>query len=226
MALILSIETATKVCSVALAIDSKLVMVRESKTEHFSHSENLTIFIESLFSEVDFNLGDLDAIAISMGPGSYTGLRIGVSTVKGLAYGLSVPVIGIGSLEALSALSIHKGQYLLCPMFDARRMEVYSAVFDQANIMVEAVEAKVIEPDAFQNFLADQAVVFLGPGAEKCQSAITHPNAIFELETEVSARGMIALAEEKYRLKQFENLAYFEPFYLKDFIAGKPKKLL
>jgi tRNA threonylcarbamoyladenosine biosynthesis protein TsaB len=226
MALILSIETATKVCSVALALDGKLVKIKESKTENFSHSENLNIFIERIFSEIDFKLTDLDAIAVSMGPGSYTGLRIGVSSVKGLAYGLNIPVIGINSLQSLSELSVHKGKHLLCPMFDARRMEVYAAFFDLSNTMVSAVEAKVIESDAFESRLNDQKVVFLGPGAEKCQSMITHPNAIFELHTEVSAIGMIELAEEKFKHKQFENLAYFEPFYLKDFIAGKPKKLL
>lgn len=226
MALILSVETATKVCSVALAENGILLNIKESKTEHFSHSENLNIFIEELFAKSDVTLNDLDAIAVSMGPGSYTGLRIGVSTVKGLAYGLGIPVIGIDSLESLANLSNYKGMHKLCPMFDARRMEVYAAIYNKQGKQELGVEAKVIESDSYADILAEDKLVFLGPGANKCKGIISHPQAIFDLKTEVSAQGMIEIAENKYKQSKFENLAYFEPFYLKDFIAGKPKKLL
>ncbi|MFK8038620.1 MAG: tRNA (adenosine(37)-N6)-threonylcarbamoyltransferase complex dimerization subunit type 1 TsaB [Crocinitomicaceae bacterium] len=226
MALILNVETATKVCSVALAKDGQLVAEKESKTEHFSHSENLNTFIESLFESVDFELNDLDALAISMGPGSYTGLRIGVSSIKGLGYGLDLPVIGISSLKSLANLIEPNAEQLICPMFDARRMEVYSSIFNHKLESLTNVEAVIIENGSYQTYLNKQKVVFLGPGAEKCQDIITHSNAIFDLKTEVSAKGMITLAEDKFKIKAFENLAYFEPFYLKDFIAGKPKQLL
>lgn len=226
MALILNIETATKVCSVALAKNGELIALKESKTENFSHSENLNLFVESVFESVNYDLNDLDALAVSVGPGSYTGLRIGVSTVKGFGYGLEIPVIGISSLQALANLSEPKSDQLICPMFDARRMEVYSSIFDsQLNSLTE-VEAVIIEKESYQFNLEQQKVIFLGPGAEKCQEIIEHPNAIFDLLTEVSAKGMISLAEKKFQVKDFENLAYFEPYYLKDFIAGKPKKLL
>lgn len=226
MALILNVETATKVCSVALAKDGILIALKESKTENFSHSENLNLFIESVFESLDYKLSDLDALAVSIGPGSYTGLRIGVSSVKGFGYGLEIPVIAISSLEALANLAEVAVDQLICPMFDARRMEVYAAIFDSELLLLSEVEAVIVEEDAYGIYLEKQNIVFLGPGAEKCQEMITHPNAIFDLSTEVSAKGMVSLAEEKFRAKQFEDLAYFEPFYLKDFIAGKPKKLL
>lgn len=226
MALILNIETATKVCSVALAKDGEVVAIQESKTEHFSHSENLNLFIVSLFKKVDYGLKDLEAIAISMGPGSYTGLRIGASTAKGLAYGLGIPVIGISSLKALANIAENNEDALLCPMFDAKRMEVYSAIYSAELKELSDVEAKIIDPNAYESFLNKEKVLFIGPGAAKCESTITHPNAIFNKEIEVSAKGMMSLAEAKFTAKAFEDLAYFEPFYLKDFIAGKPKKLL
>ena len=226
MALILSLETATKVCSVVLANDGELIAKKESKTENFSHSENLNIFIESIFKDSPYQLNDLDALAVSMGPGSYTGLRIGVSTAKGLGYGLDIPLIGISSLKSLANLSQKQENRLICPMFDARRMEVYSAVYNNSLTTLEDVEAKIIDESSFESYLKDTEIEFLGPGAEKCMTMIKSPNAIFNLDTEVSAIGMISLAEEKYQLKAFEDLAYCEPFYLKDFIAGTPKKLL
>ena len=227
MALILCIETATKVCSVALAQSGSIIAVKESKTENFSHSENLNVFIESIFESTAFSLDNIDALAISMGPGSYTGLRIGVSTAKGLAYGLNVPVIGISSLKSLANLAEPISEdVLICPMFDARRMEVYTALFDTNLSSISKIEAKIIDEDSFSDLLENQKILFIGPGAEKCIDAIHSPNAIFELGVEVSSKGMASLAEEKYIANEFEDLAYFEPFYLKDFIAGKPKQLL
>jgi len=229
MALILNIETATKVCSVTLANDGIEIMTKEMKSEKFSHSENLNLFIEAIFNETDFNLKDVDAVAVSKGPGSYTGLRIGVSTAKGLCYGLDVPLISIDSLESVAYLALQnpdnfKYNYII-PMFDARRMEVYSSVYNNDLIQVEDIKAEVIETNSYLNFIDSGTVLFLGPGAEKCKSNFTTENAFFNLEIEVSAKGMVEIAEQKYNRDDFEDVAYFEPFYLKEFIAGTPKKL-
>jgi len=229
MALILNLETATKVCSVTLAEDGVEIITKEMKSEKFSHSENLNLFIEAIFNETNFKLKDIDAVAVSKGPGSYTGLRIGVSTAKGLCYGLDVPLISIDSLEAVAYLALQnpdnfKYNYII-PMFDARRMEVYSAVYDNDLILEEGIKAEVIEADSYQNFINEGHVLFLGPGAEKCMPNFTSDNVAFDLEIEVSAKGMIEIAEQKYKRDDFEDVAYFEPFYLKEFIAGTPKKL-
>ena len=229
MALILNIETATKVCSVSLANDGIEVMTKEMKSEKFSHSENLNLFIEAIFNETEYTIKDIDAIAVSKGPGSYTGLRIGVSTAKGLCYGLDVPLIAIDSLEAVAYLALQNPDNFkynfIIPMFDARRMEVYSAVYDNDLLMVEDIKAEVIETDSYQNIINSGSVLFLGPGAEKCQPNFTTDSVSFDLTTEVSAKGMIEIAEQKYNRDHFEDVAYFEPFYLKEFIAGTPKKI-
>lgn len=229
MALILNIETATTVCSVTLAQDGEEVLTKELKSEKFSHSENLNVFIESIFNESDYSIQDLDAVAVSKGPGSYTGLRIGVSTAKGLCYALDVPLISIDSLESLAYLSLQntnnfKFDYII-PMFDARRMEVYSAVYTNDLIQVEEIKAEVIESDSYLDFINSGNVLFLGPGAEKCQPNFVSKNVHFDLSIDVSAKGMVELAEQKYNRDDFEDVAYFEPFYLKEFIAGTPKKV-
>jgi len=225
MALILSLETATKTCSVALARNGKLMTKKELTSEQFSHAEKLTLFIEEIVAASSVELNELDAVAVSAGPGSYTGLRIGTSTAKGICYALDIPLIAINSLRATAALSSFEDG-LICPMFDARRMEVYAAVYSAQLEEIQETKAVVIETDSFEEYLNKSKVLFLGPGAEKCQSEITSENAMFDLETEVSAEGMIELAEAKYRSKDFEDIAYFEPRYLKDFVAGPPKKLL
>ena len=224
MALILSIETATKVCSVGLAKDGVPLIIKEIKSEKFSHSENLNLFIESIFREIDYSIKDLNAIAVSKGPGSYTGLRIGVSTVKGLCYALDIPLISINSLKALAVLCEVDYEYII-PMFDARRMEVYSSVYAKGIVEKEEVNAVVIDEGSYAKFLEQGKVVFVGPGAEKCKGVLNSNNAYFDLEIEVSSKGMMLLAEEKYNQKTFEDVAYFEPYYLKEFIAGTPKKL-
>ncbi len=225
MGLILNLETATKVCSVSIAKDGEEVRKEEQKTENFSHSENLNLFIIEAVKRSGYQIADLDAVAISQGPGSYTGLRIGVSTAKGLCYGLDIPLIAIPSLQSLAALA-KWDDGLICPMFDARRMEVYSALYDKELNTVRSVEANIIDESSFSEFLVANSVLFIGPGADKCREVITHGNAIFNLDIEVSASGMVTLSHQKFLDKTFEDLAYFEPFYLKDFIAGKPKKLL
>jgi tRNA threonylcarbamoyladenosine biosynthesis protein TsaB len=244
MALILCIETATEVCSVALARDEKILGIKESSARNV-HSAMLTLFIDDLIKSSGFQITDLDAIAVSMGPGSYTGLRIGVAAAKGLCYAIDKPLIAVHTLQAMAVgmndqlqmtddqlpmtndqLPMTNGQsgIFLCPMIDARRMEVYSAVFDQQNREIREVCAEIIDDFSFQELLTDHRIAFGGEGAEKCKPVLgDHPNALFMDGFQASARFITRLAEEKFREKKFESLAYFEPFYLKDFVAGKPR---
>lgn len=224
MALILNLETATKTCSVALSENGNLLAIKEETSEKFSHAEKLNGFIEAVLKTANKTIKDLSAVAVSEGPGSYTGLRIGVSTAKGICYALDIPLIAINSLKCLAALSNFKGGYI-CPMLDARRMEVYTAVFDEQLQVLEETQALVVEEDSYKKW-AQKPVLFLGPGAEKCQALLSHENFQFDLETTVSAKGMAELSFAKYQAKEFEDVAYFEPSYLKEFIAGTPKKLL
>ena len=230
MALILCIETATEVCSVALFRDENLLGIRESSARNV-HSAMLTTFIDEIVKSSGITFNDLDAIAVSMGPGSYTGLRIGVATTKGLCYALDKPMIAVPTLQAMAMgmkeeLKINSEVHhaLLCPMIDARRMEVYSGIYGAAGREIREVQAEIIDEFSFQEFLADHPVIFGGDGAEKCKSILgSHPNARFLEGFQASSRFMAGLVSEKFRLQQFENLAYFEPFYLKDFVAGKPR---
>lgn len=229
MAIILSIETATEVCSAAIARDGKLIALEES-IDGFKHSEKLTLFIEELFRKTEILPAQLDAVCVSKGPGSYTGLRIGVSTAKGLCYALNIPLIAVGTLGALAhhiahdftQINIEPGT-LLCPMLDARRMEVYTALFDYRGLPLTDISAKIIDAESFGKELENHKIVFFGNGAEKCKSTINHPSACFVDNLQASARFMKQLAEENFNKKQFEDVAYFEPFYLKDFIATTPK---
>ena len=218
---ILNIETSTKACSVALHKNGELIVCRENVTANFSHSEKLLKFISELFSDEKLSLSDLDAIAVSMGPGSYTGLRIGVSTAKGLCYGLDIPLISISTLKAMSfgmALEIKADLY--CPMIDARRMEVYSAFFDINNTEVRKIQADIIDENSYKKEL-EKKVVFFGDGSEKLIEKIKDKNAIFVSDIHPSAKNMGLLSYQKYAKSLFEDLAYFEPFYLKDFVAGR-----
>ena len=218
---ILNIETSTKACSVALHKNGELIVCREDVTTNFSHSEKLLKFISKLFSDAKLSLSDLDAIAVSMGPGSYTGLRIGVSTAKGLCYGLDIPLISISTLKAMSfgmALEIKADLY--CPMIDARRMEVYSAFFDINNTEVRKIQADIIDENSYKKEL-EKKVVFFGDGSEKLIEKIKHKNAIFVSDIHPSAKNMGLLSYQKFTKSLFEDLAYFEPFYLKDFVAGR-----
>ena len=218
---ILNIETSTKACSVALHKNGELIVSREDVTTNFSHSEKLLKFISKLFSDAKLSLSDLDAIAVSMGPGSYTGLRIGVSTAKGLCYGLDIPLISISTLKAMSfgmALEIKADLY--CPMIDARRMEVYSAFFDINNTEVRKIQADIIDENSYKKEL-EKKVVFFGDGSEKIKEKIRHKNAMFISNIHPSAKNMGLLSYQKFTKSLFEDLAYFEPFYLKDFVAGR-----
>ena len=228
MALILHIETATSVCSAALSKNGNLVSLRETEDPR-SHASSLSPFIEDIFNKSEFEISDLDAISISIGPGSYTGLRIGVSTVKGLAYGSGIPVISVSTLQSLAnrVINEHKrdleniwvDDIVLCPMIDARRMEVYSAFYSSTLDMVRDVKADIIEKNSYKDFLKKGRVVFFGNGSEKCKEMITHKNAFFIDNVVPSATFMIQLAELSWGKGDFVNTAYFEPFYLKDFIA-------
>ena len=225
MALILNLETATTVCSVAIAKNGQLLSLKEINGD-YTHAENLTGFIEHVFHESGMSLKDLDAISISKGPGSYTGLRIGVSTAKGLCYSLDKPLIAINTLEhSAYGCSIKNGSAdaLFCPMIDARRMEVYCAVYDKANNLIRPTTAEIIDEHSFTELLENQPVYFFGDGAEKCKPLLKNTNAMFIDHLYPSAANMIPLSEALFKKSAFEDVAYFEPFYLKDFIAGKKK---
>jgi len=233
MAKILHIETATQVCSVALSVDGKVMHIRESREKN-SHSTTITVFIEQIMQAAGIPFAAIDAVAVSMGPGSYTGLRIGVSTAKGICYALDKPLIAINTLHSMAAgMKIEMESHFkeipslpvqLCPMIDARRMEVYNALYDNELNTVRATQAEIISEDSFREELENQIVVFAGDGAEKCKPMMeNHPNAHFLDDFFPSATYMIGLAEKKFKAGDFENVAYFEPFYLKDFIPGIPK---
>jgi tRNA threonylcarbamoyladenosine biosynthesis protein TsaB len=228
--LILNIETATEVCSVALARDGKLLSFRESKSG-YTHSENITIFIDEVIREAGTSLNALDAIAVSKGPGSYTGLRIGVSTAKGLCFALDKPLIAVYTLHSLTNNFLHQEPgirdqgFFFCPMVDARRMEVYCAIYGAELNEIEPTSAKIIERNSFEKFLSQNKVHFFGNGAAKCKAVINHPNAIFAEGVHASAVSMISLSEKLFAEKKFEDAAYFEPFYLKDFVAGVSVKI-
>lgn len=223
MAVILHIETATKNCSVSIAKAGKLLVLKEFNDDSYSHAEKLHALISESITEASLNFTDLHAIAVSKGPGSYTGLRIGVSAAKGLCYALDIPLISVSTLESMSnAVHIDKGYKV--PMLDARRLEVYSAVFSSHNEVIREVAAEIITSDSFEDLLTSNSIHFFGDGASKCQEIIKHPNAFFIDRIFPSANGMIALAFNKFNKEEFENVAYFEPFYLKDFVAKVSKK--
>ena len=221
--LILNIETATPVCSVALSRDGALLAHRTS-TEHNVHSERLTVFVEEVMQECGFEFNMLDAVAVSEGPGSYTGLRIGASVAKGLCYGLGKPLISVKTLQAMAhGMSVQSPDEnaLYCPMIDARRMEVYTALYDFNGNEIETTTAKVIDAESFQDILSQRKIIFAGDGMEKCKPVIQSPNALFLEQFRHAAEWMIPLAEAKWTTRQFADTAYFEPFYLKEFQAGK-----
>jgi tRNA threonylcarbamoyladenosine biosynthesis protein TsaB len=228
MSLILCLETTTKVCSVAISKNGEVIASKESHDEQYSHSENLTLFIQETISQTNYSLKNIDEVAISKGPGSYTGLRIGVSTAKSLCYALDKPLIAINSLTAMTAGCLSNSStpkssgMLYCPMIDARRMEVYCTLLDDNLTEIEPTQAKIIEKDSFNAYLEKGKIFFFGDGADKCSSKLNHPNAIFIKNQYPSAKYMAKLAEKLFTEKLFEDVAYFEPFYLKDFVSSTP----
>ena len=230
MSCILHIETSTQVCSVALSEDGQNV-VRKEDFKGPSHAVSLGVFVDEALSFADSHAMPLDAVAVSCGPGSYTGLRIGVSMAKGVCYGLGVPLIGLPTLKVLSVpvLLYHDelpDDALLCPMLDARRMEVYAAIYDRALRPVRDTAADIVDEASYREYLDERPVYFFGNGADKCKDKIVHPNARFIDGIQPLAAMMFPLAEKAVAEGDFKDVAYFEPFYLKEFVAGKPKKLL
>ncbi|PCH51891.1 MAG: tRNA (adenosine(37)-N6)-threonylcarbamoyltransferase complex dimerization subunit type 1 TsaB [Flavobacteriaceae bacterium] len=223
MAFILNIETATKNCSVSISKNGETIVLKELNSGEYSHAEKLHEFIKQVADETGIELSELKAVAVSKGPGSYTGLRIGVSAAKGLCFALDIPLIAIDTLQAL-ALSTLISEGLIIPLLDARRMEVYSAVFNSENEIKREVKAEIISEDSFITYLNEQKVYFVGDGVEKCKGILTHKNAIFIDDKLPSANEMSKLSFEKFKKNDIEDVAYFEPFYLKDFVAIKPKK--
>jgi len=231
MALILIIETSTEVCSVALADNGKIVGLLEN-ADGLNHSALLTSFIGQLFAQHSVAAAGLDAIAVCKGPGSYTGLRIGVSTAKGLCYAAGKPLIAVSTLDALAgytALNTEEfniatdEKTLFCPMIDARRLEVFTSVYNFRGEQLKPVSAEIISAESFSEELAGHRICFFGNGAKKCRSVITHPNSVFAGPEKTSARFIAPVAEEYFKAGKFEDVAYFEPYYLKDFVATVPK---
>ncbi|SDR67215.1 tRNA threonylcarbamoyladenosine biosynthesis protein TsaB [Formosa sp. Hel1_31_208] len=222
MSYILSIETSTTNCSVSLSKDGETLVLKEDKNLNYSHAESLHLFIDEVLKSATIQKSEIDAIAVSKGPGSYTGLRIGVSAAKGLCYALEIPLISISTLEAL-AHQVEFDDGLVVSMLDARRLEVFSAIYDCSYSLVRPIEAQILDKFSFENYLNKGKVYFVGNGVEKTKTLIQHPDAIFVNDKLPSANEMSSLAYAKYKKSDIEDVAYFEPFYLKDFIAIKPK---
>lgn len=221
MSLLLNIETATKNCSVSLAKDGITILTKEISEEGYSHAERLHVFIEEILNETQTSFQDLKAVAVSKGPGSYTGLRIGVSAAKGICYGLTIPLISVDTLQVLARqVKIEEG--IIIPMLDARRMEVYSAVFDKNFTKIMDVQAEVLTAESYAEI--EESTYFIGDCQEKCKTVLTKPN--FHFVSNIifpSANEMSALSYQKFVNQEFEDVAYFEPFYLKDFMITKKK---
>ena len=217
MAVLLNIETTTTNCSVSLSKEGETLVLKEDYNTKFSHAESLHVFIDEVVKLAKIKLSKIDAIAVSKGPGSYTGLRIGVSAAKGLCFALDKPLISVSTLESLSRqVKIDKG--FIVPMLDARRMEIYSAVFNAKHHQIRETQAQILDENSFLDYLKKDKNYFIGNGVDKSKSIIQHKNAIFIQNKLPSAREMGKLAFEKFQKNDFEDVAYFEPFYLKDFI--------
>ena len=233
MSLILCIETGTDICSVGIARDGELMSLRESDQGR-DHAKQVAVFVDELLRETGVKPDELDAVAVGMGPGSYTGLRIGVSFAKGLCYGLNIPLLAVGSLEALTDVAIKDYEAgiiqvegwddaLLCPMVDARRMEVYTQIFNSRCESQSEVSAEIITEDSFSQWRAKGKLVIFGNGAAKCQEML--PDAIY-IDVAPSARGLTRIAHQLFEAGKTVDIAYFEPFYLKDFVVIPSKKKL
>lgn len=224
MAKILCLETSTKNCSVALADGDKLAALREDGSDKYTHAEKLHLFIEDVLNQGEIDFTDLAAVAVSEGPGSYTGLRIGVSSAKGMAYALKIPLIAVSTLQAMAS-TLYNGEKecLLIPMIDARRMEVFCAGFDGTGKAVFPTRAEVLEAGSFPEASGFAKVIYFGDGAQKCVEVLGPKDFIFQEGVEASAKGMVRLAARKFNASNYVDTAYFEPFYLKDFVAGKKK---
>ena len=230
MSCLLNIETSTNVCSVAISEDGQCIYHDEDRTGP-NHNERLGQFVDEALSFADSHAIPVDGVAVSMGPGSYTGLRIGTSMAKGVCYGFGIPLLAVPTLEVMCVPVLLKHDdlpedALLCPMLDARRMEVYAAVYTRGLRVVRQTQADVVDGDTYRELLDEHPMYFFGNGAKKCMEVINHPNAHYIDGIEPLAKNMFPLAERKMMRGETEDVAYFEPFYLKNFVALKPKKLL
>lgn len=225
--ILLHIETSTTVCSVAVSENGQCLFFKYND-EGMNHAALLSVFIAEAMDVLKSQGKTLSAVAVSSGPGSYTGLRIGVSTAKGLCYGLDIPLIAVSTLEVMTVAALQQVgdavEASFCPMIDARRMEVYAAFYNSEGLLKREISADIIDADSYTEQLANQPVYFFGNGAEKCKSALTHINAHFIDNIVPLAKNMIILAEKAYETNQFVDVAYFEPFYLKEFQTTTPKK--
>jgi len=221
MAYILHLETATKVCSVALSSNGELVASREIEEEGYSHGENLTLLIQSLLSEANLSMTDLNAVSVASGPGSYTGLRIGAATAKGICYAMDIPLIAIDALSSLCELARKKyPKTNLCAMIDARRMEVFSLIQDASGVPLKQISADILDENSYKEY---EPFVYFGDGAEKMCQLWSERSLQVDLDVKSSAVGQLKCAFEKFQRQEFEDVAYWEPFYLKDFIVQSPK---
>lgn len=229
MSCILNIETSTDVCSVSVSQDGACIISQEDH-EGPNHAVKLGTFVDEALSFADSHAIPLDAVAVSCGPGSYTGLRIGASMAKGICFGQDLKLIAVPTLELMAVPVLLREEVeegaLLCPMIDARRMEVYSAVYDRALHEVRGIQADVVDAETYREYLDRGPVYFFGNGAEKCMEVINHPNARLIKGVEPLAKWMFPIAERRIAQEKYEDVAYFVPFYLKDFVAHQPKKLL
>lgn len=229
MALILNIETATQICSVALAKDRNVISFAETNTAN-SHASQITLLIDRIMNDSNISFKSLDAIAVSEGPGSFTGLRIGVSTAKGLCYALNKPMIAVSTLDALarSVMSNHykvrlkeekdwMDNYFICPLIDARRMEVYTALYDSSGKRIVNPQAIIVDENFLSGYLNEQNIIFVGNAVNKCKGVLMNRKTILDSTLECSATNMVDISEQKFQERKFENTAYFEPFYLKSF---------
>jgi tRNA threonylcarbamoyladenosine biosynthesis protein TsaB len=224
MSILLHLETSTKACSVALSRNGLLIALKESVDDEYAHGEKLTLYIQHVLNESGVAMNQLNAVSVASGPGSYTGLRIGVSTAKGLCFALGIPLISVNSLISLATIGKekHPGKRL-CPLIDARRMEVFSAIYDDSLREIKPISADIIDTNSYSEL---EPFVFFGDGSAKLLDCWSERNLTGDLLIHASAKGQIPLSYEKYLLQEFENVAYFEPFYLKDFIQTTAKKII
>jgi len=223
---LIHIETSTNVCSVALSRDSEILWNKENY-EGQSHSVLLGKYVEELLNFARESGISLDGVVVSCGPGSYTGLRIGVSTAKGLAYGLDLPLLSVNTLQVMANHVVKNigvdDNTWLCPMIDARRMEVYTSFYDKTLHLVRDIQAEIIDENSYSEILKERKILCFGNGAEKCKKVLTHPNIEFINNIHPLAKDMVELAEKAFLNKEFQDVAYFEPFYLKEFVVTTPK---
>lgn len=221
---ILHIETATKVCSVGISEQGILIAKMEEYSDRYIHAERLTVFIEKLMTSTALSISDFSAIAVTSGPGSYTGLRIGVSTAKGLCFSHDIPLISVGALDGLLAQALDKyPNKHICAMIDARRMEVFSKIINAQGKEIKAISADELSADTYSSYMP---FVACGDGAEKCKTLWSIESVLVDTEIQSAVQGQVKIAFDKFQHKEFEDLAYFEPYYLKEFIATKSKKNL